>query len=95
VRIYVTKWAFSAGVLLMDAEERGGYMRVVRSVRGVSFCPDLLRPGEWAGGREGAERQVEAMRAKKIAAAKRHIAKLENFVVQWKTSVLVRSNDDA
>ena len=89
MKIYVTKWAFSDGVRLMDAEPQGsmesspweGYMRVVRQ---VSYCPDFLRSGDWASTREEAEKQVEAMRAKKIAAAKRQIKQWQTFVVEWK-----------
>ena len=34
--------------------------------------------------REEAEKQVEAMRAKRIAAAKRQVKQLQTFVVEWK-----------
>ena len=81
MKIYVTKWAFSDGVRLMDAEQREGYMRVVRQ---ASYCPDFLRSGDWASTREEAEKQVEAMRAKRIAAAKRKVQQLQTFVVEWK-----------
>ena len=84
MKIYVTKWAFSDGVRLMDAEQReGGYMRVVRQAL-YCDCPDLLRSGDWASTREEAEKQVEAMRAKRIAAAKRQVKQLQTFVVEWK-----------
>jgi hypothetical protein len=81
VKIYVTKWAFSDGVLLMDAEKWEGYMQVKRY---DTYAPEHLRPNEWALDREGAERQVEDMRAKKISAAKRQVKRLQDFVVEWK-----------
>ena len=81
MKIYVTKWAFSDGVRLMDAEQREGYMRVVRK---ASYCPDFLSYRDWASTREEAEKQVEAMRAKRIDAAKRKVKQLQTFVVEWK-----------
>ena len=79
VKIYVTKYAFSEGVVEKEGEERDNRMRVVMSRN----LPTFLRKGEWAATLEEAREQVEAMRDKRIKAALLALNRLRYYEVQY------------
>jgi hypothetical protein len=80
MKVYVTKYAFSEGVVEKDGEEHNKYMRVYMD---DTCLPTFLRKGEWATTLEEARVQVEAMRDKRIKAALLNLKRLRHYEVKY------------
>ncbi|MBK9497354.1 MAG: hypothetical protein IPO08_23100 [Xanthomonadales bacterium] len=83
MKVWITTYALSRGVLEVDGAERAGsnldyvvYRRFARD-RWRTFA----KPGDWHTEKESALARVEEMRTKKIAAIEKQLEKLKTMKV--------------
>ena len=76
VRAYVTKWALSGGIMELDGIVSPEIPTVFVPLRDqrIACC---LRNGEWHRTLEGACREAERMRKRKLAALRRQMERLK------------------
>ena len=76
MKIYVTRYALTKGIIEIDAEYvKGSYWGKLSK----EHFADLYRPSEAFEGFSDAQKAAESMRKKKIASIKKQLAKLEKM----------------
>lgn len=75
MKIWITKYALSKGIVVEHAEHRGGDLWVFSG----GFVDSRLEGRDWHRTEESAMACAEEMRVKKIASLKKNISKLENL----------------
>ena len=73
MKIYVTKYALTAGIKEHEAEIDGS----MATVRNPGFVAQHFHGNDWHYGPRCASERAEEMRIAKIASLRKHIAKLE------------------
>ena len=76
MKVYITKYALSDGILEKDAEECDRFPGMIRTDDGAHFHGEGK---EWCRTLEDANKRAEEMRLKKIESMKKQIKKLENM----------------
>ena len=75
--IYITKYALTEGILIKEAEIVGGSTNMAIVKGGI--VPQYYHRTDWHYSHEAAARKAREMRAKKITALEKQIAKLKKL----------------
>jgi hypothetical protein len=78
MKVYITKYALTAGI--MEVEAKGTVQEDMVLYRPADACYDqYAHNGEWCKDIDSAKAKAEQMRIAKIASLKKQIAKLEKL----------------
>ena len=76
MKVYITRYALSDGILEKDAEECDRFPGMIRTDDGAHFHGEGK---DWTRTKEAAAARAEEMKAKKIKSLKKQIEKLERM----------------
>lgn len=76
MKVYITKYALSDGILEKDAEECDRFPGMIRTDDGAHFHGEGK---DWTRKKEAAAAREEEMKAKKIKSLKKQVEKLERM----------------
>lgn len=81
MKVYITKYALTRGIIIAEAEKTGDYMILVKHSTGwMSY----YHKGEWADNQTDAFAIVNDMLEKKIVSLEKKLEKYRNFKVKIK-----------
>lgn len=81
-KIWVTKYALSAGIWETDAAEIGDHLAVVKVENGTYLSTHYFHRDEWKPTLLLAVEQAEKMRGARIASLKKSLAKVEKLQIK-------------
>ena len=81
MKVWITKYALTDGIIETDAEV-GGFDTITATWDNGTRC-DNFKGEEWWSRKENAIQKAEEMRQKKIASLKKQIEKLERMRELW------------
>lgn len=81
MKIFVTKYALTQGILVMEAEQKNEHLVLIPAGNnGVNFfCSQYFHRGEWFKTREEAIVKAEDMRQRKLRSLQKQITKLQKI----------------
>lgn len=82
MKVYVTKYALTQGILYREVEQSPGYPGWVKPLDWNGPLPDHYGKGEWSSNVDIAMSMAEEMRRKKIKSLRNQIERLENLKVE-------------
>lgn len=80
MKVFITKWALTKGILLVDAEPVHGSREHVVVKGAVPWQDFRFGLGDWHTDRDKAVKRAEQMRDKKVAQLEEQVRKLRDMV---------------
>lgn len=75
MKVYITKYALTKGILIKDAEDR--YEGMIRIKRSSCFYTQYFNVPDWHKTKKAAIKQANEMKKKKIASLKKQLNRIQ------------------